>query len=90
MISNHSLELFATAVLKVLEANNTRFGLTVTAIRLLVRQFGFNRTETETLDALEYLADKKFVAESPKALVKINRAWKITDEGRQYLDDSNL
>jgi hypothetical protein len=76
--------------LKVLDANNTRFGLAMPAIRLLVRQFGFERSEKETVDALEYLAGKGLIEESPKVLVKINRAWKITDAGRQYLDDYNL
>lgn len=90
MISNNHLELFAAAVLKVLEANNTQFGLTTPAIRLMVRQFAFNPSEAETMNALEYLAGKRFVEESPKALVKINRAWKITSDGRQYLDDYNL
>jgi DNA-binding FadR family transcriptional regulator len=82
--------LFAGAVLKVLDANNTRFGLSMPAIRLLVRQFGFNRSETETTDALEYLAGKGLVEETPKVLVKVNRAWKITDAGREYLDERNL
>jgi hypothetical protein len=90
MISTHHLELFAAAVLKVLDANNTRFGLTMPAIRLFVRQFAFNPSEEETIDALEYLAGKRLVEEAPKVLVKINRAWKITDAGRQYLDDYNL
>jgi hypothetical protein len=90
MTGDHSLELFAAAVLKTLDANNTRFGLSIPAIRLLVRPFGFNRSEKETTDALEYLADKGLVEESAKVLVKINRSWKITDAGRQYLDDNNL
>jgi hypothetical protein len=40
MMSHNQLELFAAAVLKVLDANNTQFGLTTPAIRLMVRQFG--------------------------------------------------
>jgi hypothetical protein len=90
MLDNTQLELFAGAVLKVLDANNTRFGLTTPALRLLVRQFGFNPTEEETKDALEYLAGKRLVEEKPKALGKANRMWKITDEGRRYLDEHNL
>ena len=90
MISSHQQELFAAAVLKVLDANNTQFGLVTPAIRLLVRQFAFNPSEAETVDALEYLAGKGFVEAAPKVLVRINRAWKITNDGRQYLDDHNL
>jgi hypothetical protein len=89
-MSHNQLELFAAAVLKVLDANNTQFGLTTPAIRLMVRQFGFNPSEAETINALEYLAGKGFVGQTPKVLVRVNRAWKITDEGRQYLDDYNL
>jgi hypothetical protein len=90
MISQNQSELFAAAVLKVLEANNTQFGLTTPAVRLLVRQFAFNPSEVETTDALEYLAGKRLIEPMPKVLVKINRAWKITDEGRRYLDERNL
>jgi hypothetical protein len=90
MMNTKQTELFAAAVLKVLEANNTQFGLTMPAVRLLVKQFGFNPSEAETTDALEYLAGKRLVQETPKVLVKINRAWKISDEGRQYLDERNL
>ena len=91
MIDNNKLELFSGAVLKVLDANNTRFGLTTAALRLLVRQFGFTPTEEETTDALEYLAGKRLIVESPKVLVKVNRTWKITNlRERMYLDENNL
>jgi len=90
MISNNQFELFAAAVLKVLDANNTQFGLTTPAIRLMVRQFAFNPSEAETTSAMEYLAGKRLVEQVPKVLVKINRAWKITDGGRQFLDENNL
>ncbi len=90
MMNTQQQELFAAAVLKVLDANNMQFGLTTPAIRLLVRQFAFNPSEPETISALEYLAGKGLVEQAPKVLVKINRAWKITDDGRQYLDERNL
>ena len=84
MIDNVQRELFARAVLKVLDANNTRFGLMAAALRLLVRQFGFDPTEGEVKDLLEYLTDKGLVSEVAKVLGKANRAWKITDEGRSF------
>ena len=90
MISTHSFELFSAAVLKVLEANNTRFGLEAAAVRLFVKQFGFEPTAEEMLRALEYLAGKGLIEEMPKVLVKVNRAWKITDAGREYLDEHNI
>jgi hypothetical protein len=90
MINNNQLELFDAAVLRVLDANNTQFGLAMTAVRMLVRQFGFNPSETEMIDTLEYLAGKELVREVPKVLAKALRNWKITDAGRQYLDENNL
>jgi hypothetical protein len=90
MIDNGRRELFAGAALKVLDANNTRFGLMAAALRLLVRQFGFDPTEAEVKDILEYLTDKGLVSEVAKSMGKVNRAWKITDEGRVFLDDNNI
>ncbi|HEX4120712.1 MAG TPA: hypothetical protein VH619_08865 [Verrucomicrobiae bacterium] len=90
MISTQQLELFDGATLKVLDANNTQFGLALPAIRMLVRQFGFNASETEMVDTLEYLTGKGLVKEVSKTLAKAFRNWKITDAGRQYLDENNL
>jgi hypothetical protein len=42
------------------------------------------------IDTLEYLAGKELVREVPKVLAKALRNWKITDAGRQYLDENNL
>jgi hypothetical protein len=85
-----NMELFDQAILQVLQANNTRFGLTAQAIGTFCRVYGFTPEEKETLDRLEYLAGKNLAAELSKIINKSVRTWKITDAGRQYLDDNNL
>ncbi len=89
-IKSTNSELFDQAILQVLEANNTRFGLTAQAIGTFARAYGFAPEEKETLDRLEYLAGKNLAAEVPKIIDKSFRAWKITAAGRQYLDDHYL
>jgi hypothetical protein len=90
MIRSNEMELFDGAVLKVLEANNTQFGLSAPALRMLVRQFGFNASEAELVEALEYLTGKGLVGEVAKTLAKAFRNWKITDAGRRYVDENNI
>jgi hypothetical protein len=89
-IKSTNMELFDQAILQVLEANNTRFGLTACAIGTFSRAYGFGPEEKDTLDRLEYLAGKNLAAEVPKIIDRNFRAWKITAAGRQYLDDHNL
>jgi hypothetical protein len=89
-IEGTNMELFDQAILQVLQANNTRFGLTAQAIGTFCRAYGFAPEAKETLDRLEYLAGKNLASEAPKIINKSVRAWKITDAGRQYLDDNNL
>jgi hypothetical protein len=90
MSNSSNMELFDQAILQVMQANNTRFGLTAQAIGTFSRAYGFAPEERETLDRLEYLAGKNLAAEVPKIIDKTFRAWKITDAGRQYLDENNL
>jgi hypothetical protein len=84
------LELFDQALLQVMEANTTRFGLTAEALRAFCRAQGFEPEEKETLDRLEYLAGKGLAAAMPKLIDKSTRVWKITAAGRLYLDERNL
>ena len=83
-------ELFDQAILQILNANNARFGLQASAVRLFVRPHGFQPSEEEVIDRLEYLAGKGLAVEVPRRIHKTYRAWKISDAGRQYLDDNNL
>jgi len=87
MIPNEKIELFDNALLKVLDANNALWGLQAPALCMFTREFGFAPAAAESVQRLEYLTGKGMVQEVPKTLNKANRAWKITEAGRRYLDE---
>jgi hypothetical protein len=87
MIPLEKIELFDNALLRVLDANNTQWGLQAPALSMFTREFGFAPSSAETVNRLEYLTGKGMVHEVPKVLSKANRAWKITDAGRRHLDE---
>jgi len=81
-------ELLDKAILKVLDANRTRYGLTAVALGHLIPQFGFTGIDPEVIkDRLQYLTDKKLVEETSKLLGAANRVWRITDTGIQFIDE---
>jgi hypothetical protein len=90
MIPIEKIELFDNALLRVLDANNTQWGLQASALGMFTREYGFSPTTTETVSRLEYLTGKDMVQEVPKVLSKANRAWKITNAGRRYLDEQGF
>jgi hypothetical protein len=80
-------EVFRRAVLSVLDANRTRFGLGVNAIALTLSAYGFAKTaDDEVADALDYIAAKNLCEEVTKTISKENRAWRITSAGIAFLD----
>lgn len=74
------------AILRVLDSNRTRFGLSVPGITTHLVQFGCAPTRDVLLDELDYLTGKELVEEALKIVSKENRAWRLTDAGRAYLD----
>lgn len=78
-------ELFRLALLRVLDANNTRHGLTAKALAHLVVSFGFKPTEAEVDEAIRYLEGKGLVEEVTKKLSPENRAFRITAEGIDFI-----
>jgi len=78
-------ELFRIAILRVLAANLTRFGLNETAISMHVFRFGFQPERIETVAELDYLHDKGLVAPVEKTISPENRTWRITAAGRDHL-----
>jgi hypothetical protein len=82
----HQRELLRLALLRVLEANATPYGLGIEALRHLASQFGFLSPESAAV-ALEvqYLEDKGFVLPVNKVVSPENRAWRITAAGRDSL-----
>ena len=84
-------ELFRLAVLRVFDANRTRFGLGLEAVRHLAGLFGFVFPDREdTAEAIDYLARKQFLAETPKPISPENRVWRITEAGIAFLDEQGL
>lgn len=90
MIPTEKIELFDNALLKVLDANNTLWGLQATALCMFTREYGFAPSAPQAVQRLEYLTVKGMAQEVPKSLSKANRSWKITDAGRRYLDEQGL
>jgi hypothetical protein len=84
-MNNETRELFRTALLRILDANNTQFGLGVTALGHLVGAYGFTATADEIKVEIQYLQDKQFVATQDKPISPENRRWRITAEGRDFV-----
>lgn len=80
------IELFDLALLRVLEANRGRFGLTPVAITHLLPQFGIKTTPEQVEERLGYLTDKGLTTEVVKVINKANRSWGITRDGIDYVD----
>lgn len=79
------LERLRRAILIVLDANQTRFGLTLDALTLHVSTY-FPLIQRQMLEPeLNYLCDKGLIAEVEKKLSPENRQWKMTADGRDYL-----
>ncbi len=87
-MSAEQRELFRLALLRVLDANHTRFGLSAAALGHLVAQFGFPSPPTQAvIREIQYLEDKGLIAELFKGISPENRVWRITAEGRDYLGE---
>lgn len=80
-------ELFDLALLRVLDANRTRYGLGLRALGHLTVQFGFPNPAAEALaDRIDYLQTKGLVEEVLKTVNRANRAWRITTAGINHVD----
>jgi hypothetical protein len=87
MMTPAQQELFDLAILRVLDRNRTRYGLTPDSVRILITEFGFHNAELDLVkDRIEYLTDKKLLEEVMKGVNKNNRCWRITDAGIEHLD----
>lgn len=80
-------ELFDLAILRVLDANRGRYGLTAAATGHLLAEFGFPSPDNDlVLDRIDYLVRKELVEEVTKIVGRANRAWRITEEGLKFVD----
>ena len=86
-MKGESLELFRLAILGVMNANRTRFGLNSRAIGLNLGVFGFpGSKEEDRADAIDYLVRKGFAEEVAPEMSAENRAWRITSQGIAFMD----
>jgi hypothetical protein len=91
MIDKENIPAFDHAILWIMLANNSRFGLSAEVVVSFVRPRGFVLAEAaDALDRLEYLADKGLAEELKMKIHTADRYWKITDAGRQYCDEHHL
>jgi len=81
-------ELFDLAILRVLDANRSRFGLNAEGIGHMLIGFGFGSAKPDdVVDRVDVLARKGLVEEVLKALGAANRAWRITTKGIAIVDE---
>ena len=74
------------AVLKVLDANSTKYGLNVDAITLRLYPLGFPEiTSAEVETVMGLLEKERLIARLPQKLAPGVSVFRITDEGRSVL-----
>lgn len=88
MMNPQLREKLQEAILRVLDANHTRFGLGVDAVTLHASCEGFAKLHRAQVEIeLEYLAEKGLVEPVGKTLEPAHRVWKRTAAGRDYLSE---
>lgn len=81
-------QIFDLGILRVLDANRTRHGLTAENIKILATQFGVHDADLELIkDRLDYFCRKEFCEEALAGITKANRAWRITEKGIAMVDE---
>lgn len=92
-----SKQLFRKAILRVLDANRTRYGLGIVAIGHLLAAYSFtvatfqgdaSAFHAAIADALQYFCDKGLAEEVRKEIDPANRAWRLTDKGIAHVDEN--
>lgn len=79
-------ELYRAALLRVLEANETKWGLSAPVLAVHAAVFGFRGLGAElAATELRYLKDKGLVNALSKSISPENQTWRITAAGRDWL-----
>jgi hypothetical protein len=78
-------ELLDIALLRVMDANNTRFGLGAQSLALLVNQYGFSPKVEVVQKRIGYLVGKGLVEATSKPLHPENETWRITSAGMDFV-----
>ena len=89
---NTNKEILHHALLKILDANRTRFGMQVVPLLLHLRGLAIAASKDEIIQALDYLASREpaLAEETRPEINRENRAWRITNDGIRYADQHNL
>lgn len=89
---NTTKEILHATLLKLMDANRTRFGLQAAVLRLQLRGLAINASQEELVQALDYLGSRTppLVEEVQPEIDRENRAWKITSDGIRYVDQHGL
>lgn len=86
-MSGKQLENLRLAALNVLDANNTSKGLGLDAVTMFAGGYGFPHLEAATMEReLRYLQEKGLVEKVEKVLSPGNSVWRITAQGRDFVE----
>ena len=85
MTTPEKRELLRIAILRVLEANTSRFGLGITALIHMLGAYGTVGAPDDVRFEVYYLHDKGFLTPVDKAISPENQCWRITAEGRDWV-----
>jgi hypothetical protein len=89
---NTTKEILHGALLKIMDANRTRFGLQAATLMLQLRGEAIIAGKDEVIQALDYLGSRTppLVQETRPEIDRENRAWIITGGGIRYVDEHGL
>ena len=89
---NTTKEILHAALLKIMDANRTRFGLQALSLSLHLRGAAIIAGKEEVVQALDYLGSRTppLGEETHPEIDRENRAWKITEAGIRYADEHGL
>jgi hypothetical protein len=78
--------LLRAAILRILDANNSRWGLSPNAVAIMLAAEGFAGTpESEAREHLDWLLDHRWVLVANSPLDPTGRHYRITAEGRHQI-----
>jgi hypothetical protein len=89
---NTTKEILHASLLKIMDANRTRFGLQAVTLVLQLRGLAIIASKDEVIQALDYLGSRTppLIEETRPEIDRENRAWKITEAGIRYADEHAL
>jgi hypothetical protein len=84
-LSPENRQLMRLAILRVLDSNNTRFGLSTDAIVAHIIRYGHREHRDVVEQEIHYLFDKGLVGRVTQLVSPELRLWMIHANGRDYL-----